>query len=197
MLCIPKKTLKKIVDKGHEYVAQVKNNTKELSKWVEFNSSIPNNSIDSHQTCDNNTHGRHEQRHIEIFDDLYGIDSTWQNIQRIIKLTSTTTIQSKTTQETHYYISSLTVDAITFAKIIRSHWSIENSLHYIKDVSFEEDSCRTRTEQIPLIQTILRTLAINTFNLNGFTNLKQTRKLLAWDNHKLFSLRSFFGGGKS
>jgi predicted transposase YbfD/YdcC len=106
-------------------------------------------------------------------------------------VTSTTLSYGKQTKETHRYISSLDVDAKTFLHIIRSHWKIENSLHYVKDVSFEEDSCRTRTGQIPFVQTMIRNLAINFINLNKFSNIKQARKLFAWSPHRLFSLQSF------
>jgi len=190
MRCTPKKTLNKIVRKGHHYVAQVKKNTKDLLRWVDYNSSI-SKPIDEHTTYDSNTHGRYEERVCQVYDDLYQIKDNWKSVKRIIKITSTTLSYGKYTTETHYYISSLKVDAKTFLHIIRSHWKIENSLHYVKDVSFEEDACRTRTGQIPFIQTMMRSLAINFINLNNFSNIKQARKIFAWNYHKLFSLRSF------
>jgi len=187
-----KKTLETIIEKGHHYIAQVKANNKKLLGWVKYNTSIPDNVIDSHQSVDCNTHGRHEQRKIELYDDLHEIDTLgYHSIKRVIKLTATTTIQGETTIQEHFYISSLQRDAKTFLNMIRSHWAIENSLHYVKDVSFGEDSCRTRTKQIPLMQTILRSFAINLFNLNHFANIKQARKELAWNPLKVFGLESF------
>ena len=121
---------------------------------------------------------------------MYHIDNTWKSAKRIIKVTSTTLLYGKCTTEVHRYISSLEVDAKTFLHIIRSHWKIENSLHYVKDVSFEEDMCRTRTGQIPFMQTMMRSLAINFINLNKFSNIKQARKIFAWNTGKLFSLDS-------
>lgn len=177
-------------------MAQVKANTKELLRWIEFNSSV-STPVDECNTYDHNIHGRYEERICEVYDDLYQIKENRKGIKRFIRVTSTTIQHGKTTAQTHYYISSLEVDAKTFLHIIRSHWKIENSLHYVKDVSFEEDSCRTRTAQIPLVQTIIRSLAMNIFNLNNFSNIKQARKLFAWSPYKLFSLRSFFVGVKS
>ena len=121
---------------------------------------------------------------------MYQIDNTWKSVKRIIKVTSTTLLYGKCTTEVHRYISSLEVDAQTFLHIIRSHWKIENSLHYVKDVSFEEDMCRTRTGQIPFMQTMMKSLAINFINLNKFSNIKQARKIFAWNTDKLFSLDS-------
>jgi len=170
-------------------VAQVKGNSKELLKWIDYNSSI-SQPIDEFVTYDHNTHGRHEERICQIYDDLYLIKDSWKSVQRVIKITSTTLSHGKYTTEVHRYISSLEVDDKAFLHIIRSHWKIENSLHYVKDVSFEEDMCRTRTGQIPFIQTMMRSLAINFINLNKFPNIKHARKLFAWNPHKLFTLDS-------
>ena len=167
----------------------MKRNSKELLKWIDYNSS-QSKPIDETVTYDHNTHGRYEERVCQIYDDLYQIKNNWKSAKRIIKITSTTLSYGKYTTEVHRYISSLEVDAQTFLHIIRSHWKIENSLHYVKDVSFEEDMCRTRTGQIPFIQTMMRSLAINFINLNKFSNIKQARKLFAWNPQKLFSLDS-------
>ena len=82
----------------------------------------------------------------------------------------------------------MTKDVETFALIIRSHWGIENSLHYVKDVTFYEDSCRMRTGQIPFVATLLRSQAIGLMNRWKVGNLKAMRKQLAWDPELLFSL---------
>jgi len=186
-----KKTLNKIIKKGHDYVAQVKENSKELLKWVDFNMTVNQKPLDEYISYDHNTHGRYEERICQVFDDLYQIKDTWKSVKRIIKITATTISYGKVSTEVHRYISSLAVDAKTFLYIIRSHWKIENALHYVKDVSFEEDACRTRTGQIPLVQTMMRSLAINFINLNGYSNIKKSRKLFAWSPHKLFSLKSY------
>jgi len=191
MRCILKKTLHKIIKCGHDYVAQVKANQKELLKWVEFNTSIDDaKPIDSFISYEHNTHGRHEERVCEIYDDLYQIKDNWKSVKRVIKITSTTLSYGKHSMEKHYYISSLNVDAKTFAHIIRSHWKIENSLHYVKDVSFDEDSSRIRTDQAPLISTMIRSLAINIMNINNILNIKKARKLFGWSSHRLFNLSS-------
>lgn len=191
MHCTLKKTLHKIVRCGHDYVAQVKANQKELLKWVKFNTSINDaKPIDTHINYEHNTHGRHEERICEIYDDLYQIKSSWTTVKRIIKITLTTLSYGKCSVEKHYYISSLNVTAKTFAHVIRSHWKIENSLHYVKDVSFNEDSSRIRTDQTPLISTMLRSLAINIMNINKISNIKKARKLFGWSPHRLFNLSS-------
>jgi len=189
MHSILKKTLKKIIKKQHSFVAQVKGNQKELLKWLEFNSSI-SQSVDKYSTYDHNTHGRYEDRHIQIYDDLYQIDKEWSMVKRFVKITATIVKFGKVTHETRWYISNLTESAETFLHIIRSHWRIENSLHYVKDGAYLEDFDRTRTEQIPYVKTTIRNCAINLQSINHITNKTQSRKLFAWGVLDVFSLKS-------
>jgi len=188
MRCILKKTLKKIIKKQHNFVAQVKGNQAELQKWLVFNSSI-SKSIDNHSTYDHNTHGRYEDRHIEVYDDLYQINKDWPMVKRFVKVTATIVKFGKVTNETRWYISNLTQSAETFLHIIRSHWKIENSLHYVKDVAYQEDFDRTRTGQIPYVKTTLRNYAINLQSINNITNKTLSRKLFAWGALDVFSLK--------
>jgi hypothetical protein len=125
MHSILKKTLKKIIKKQHSFVAQVKGNQKELLKWLEFNCS-QSQAIDKYSTYDHNTHGRYENRHIQIFDDLYQIDKEWGMVNRFAKVTATISKFGNVTNEIRWYISNLEESAETFLHIIRSHWKIEN-----------------------------------------------------------------------
>lgn len=88
---------------------------------------------------------------MEIYDDMHIIQEEWRMVKRILKVTATVIKREKTTTESRYYVSDLEVDAKTFLSIVRSHWAIENSLHYVKDVAFLEDFNRMRTSQIPAV----------------------------------------------
>jgi len=132
-----------------------------------------------------------ETRIIEVYDDLYEIQKEWPMVHRLIKVQSIIKTQEKTIRETRYYITSLQhKKAETLLTIIREHWKIENSLHYVKDVAFLEDFCRMRTEQIPQLMSLIRSAAINLLNINGFENKTRARKLFAWEVVDVFSLRS-------
>jgi len=63
-------------------------------------------------------------------------------------------------EETRYFITSLT-DVKTFAKAVRSHWGIENSLHWCLDVVFHEDACRTRKDNSAENAAVIRKIALN------------------------------------
>ena len=159
-----------------------------MAQWIKFNITI-SNSIDSYSTYDNNEHGRHEERTIEVFDDLHIIAKEWTMVRRLLKVTAKVVKYGHVSYETRYYISNLTVEAKEFLHIIRSHWAIENSLHYVKDVAFQEDFNRMRTAQIPVVTSLLRSLAINLLNINKISNKTQARKLFAWGCIDLFSLK--------
>lgn len=146
-------------------------------------------SIDNYSTYDTNDHGRYEERSIEVFDDLHMIARDWTMVRRLIKVTAKVVKYAQVSYETRYYISNLTVDAKEFLHIIRSHWAIENSLHYVKDVAFQEDFNRMRTAQIPIVTSLVRSLAINLLNINKISNKTQARKLFAWNIIDLFSLK--------
>ena len=171
-------------------MAQVKGNQSELLKWLKFNSSV-SESIDKHSTYDPNTHGRYEDRHIEIYDDFYGIDQGWSMVKRFAKVTARVVKFGKVTNETRWYISNLTEDAQTFLHIIRSHWKIENSLHYVKDVAYQEDFDRTRIKQIPYVKTTIRNYAMNIQSINKITNKTLSRKLFAWGALDVFNLKCY------
>ena len=64
---------------------------------------------------------------------------------RIIAVTAKREIGNKVTEETHYFISSLDAnDPQRLERVVRAHWSIENNLHWVLDIAFDEDSNRTR-----------------------------------------------------
>ena len=92
--------------------------------------------------------------------------------------------------EKSYFISSLKPDAANIAKAIRSHWTIENGLHWCLDVSFREDHCRVRKDHGPENMAILRHMALNL--LKREKSLKggiQTKRLkAAWDHSYLLKI---------
>ena len=110
-------------------------------------------------------------------------------VKCILKVTTKVISYGKVTNEIRYYISDLKENAETFSHVIRNHWKIENSLHYVEDVAFLEDFSRMRTSQIPSVTSLLRSLAINILNLNKIDNKTQARKLFAWGVIDLFSLK--------
>jgi predicted transposase YbfD/YdcC len=93
-------------------------------------------------------HGRSEQRVVRAMLLPEGLESgDWRDLKAAVMIDRTRKLHGKTTTERHYYISSLAPDVDKLAHAIREHWGIENSLHWMLDVVFDEDSRRIRDER--------------------------------------------------
>lgn len=109
-------------------------------------------------------HGRHEIRNYVMLSQIQSRlnpDSVWSNFNSVGMVESVRSLNGETTVETHYFISSLESNAKQFGNSIRSHWGIENSLHWILDVALKEDDCRIRKDNAPQNFAILRHIAVN------------------------------------
>jgi predicted transposase YbfD/YdcC len=117
--------------------------------------------FDFHLTEDKG-HGRNEVRaHFTTSASGLPMVSRWKGLQTVGIVISEREEKGKKSTECRYYISSLKNDATLFAKAVRSHWGIENSLHYVLDVAFREDECRIRKEDGPENFAVLRHIARN------------------------------------
>ncbi len=138
--------------------------------------------IDTNTTKEKNR-GRYEVRTVEVYEDLTDVDPRWIGLQTIIKVIRESKTKSYLSEEIAYFISSLPPDtpAKVFNEGIRSHWSIENSLHYVKDVTFKEDASKIRTKNSPQNISLIKNMVINIFRKNGYTNMAQAIRLVAND----------------
>ena len=98
----------------------------------------------------------------------------WCGLQTIVRVVRTRHLWNKTTQEIIFYLSSLPPDAQKLGRTIRQHWSIENQLHWILDVTFEEDASRIRTGNAPENIALLKRWSINL--LNQETSFKRSTR---------------------
>jgi predicted transposase YbfD/YdcC len=85
--------------------------------------------------------------------------------------------------ETHYYITSLTNNAVQIAEAIRGHWGIENSLHWVLDIAFREDESRIRKDHAPANFATLRHMALNLLRQENSKrrSIKTKRLRAGWD----------------
>ena len=102
---------------------------------------------------------------------------------------STREIANRIERETRFYITSLAWLADQLGPVIRSHWAIENSLHWVMDMVFRDDECRVRTDQAPANFTTLKHMAHNLIRkAPGKDLLRLKRKTAGWDDDFLESL---------
>lgn len=138
--------------------------------------------IDSEQIRDRIT-----SRRVSVFDNLEKISRDWIGLKRIVRVERFGTRANKPYSETAYYISSIALEAPDFAQGIRGHWGIENQLHWVKDVVFDEDKAQMVDGYAAANFSILRSVAINLFRHNGFDSLTRAIRQCAHNIQLLFS----------
>ena len=109
-------------------------------------------------------HGRIEHRTcacLDVAGELEHVSSGWTDLKTVAKLHSVREVDGKKQEQTRYFISSLACDAATIAHAVRTHWSIENSLHWRLDMTFKEDASRIRKDCAPENMAAIRRIAFS------------------------------------
>lgn len=150
--------------------------------------------VDQYQGVESGHH-RIEHRSCWVFhaSDVFpnSVSQRWSGLQSVVVIRSQRQLWNRTTCETRFFLSSLDVDAETFTRLIRSHWEIENSLHWCLDVVFGEDASRIRTQNAAQNLSILRRLALNLLRQHsGKGSLKMKRYRAGLDNDFLLEILS-------
>lgn len=115
--------------------------------------------------------------------------SQWSGLTTVIRIRSTRQLWNKTTQEDRFYISSLLPEAARHNRVIRSHWSVENSLHWVLDVTFNEDSSRIRQGHAAQNLNLVRRLSVNLLKREpSKASLKMKRYKAGLDNDFLMKI---------
>ena len=118
----------------------------------------------------------------------------WTGLQTLIVEQSSRQLWNKTTHSTRFFLSSLAADFAHFPNSIRSHWGIENQLHWCLDVVFAEDDSRIRKDHAPRNMTILRRLALNLLRQDTSSgSLKMKRYQAGLNNNFLLQILSNSG----
>jgi len=182
-----KKTLARILESGNNYLVALKSNQPSLYRQVE--------SIAKHcqplwppVETEEKQRGRHEQRTLTVFDAVSLDAEKWPQVQSIVCLQRQTTCKDKTSSHTAYYISSVATSADAWMRMVRGHWSIENRLHWPKDVVLGEDDAYGTNCNALLNASVFRSITINLLRLNGFDRIKPALRLLANQVHQIFEL---------
>ena len=151
---------------------------------------LKDTTISRHETVDAD-HGRIETRNTTMIHAVAWLRQRhhWPGLQGVIIVDSQRAIDGKIQRETRFYITSLVLLAKLVGPMIRNHWAVENSLHWIMDMMFRDDECRIRTEHAPANFTTLRHMAQNLYRKSpAKDSMRLKRKTAAWDDDYLASL---------
>ena len=184
-----KEIAKCIAGKEADYILALKGNHKNLYNEVQevFTSILAGNEIefDYFNTVDKN-HGRIEIRQCWVTEvkqlSLTG-SSGWANFRTIALVIDERIIGDKKQKSMRYFISSLLADAEKILDSVRSHWTIETSLHWVLDMAFREDQCRLRTGHGAANLAILRHLALSLLKQEDSKKrgIEAKRRIAGWD----------------
>ena len=187
-----------IVDQGGDYVISLKGNQGTLHDDVRLFLEDPTRPAEvSHTTVDAD-HGRIETRTGEVSTDIGWLQQqhAWPNLAAIGKMVRTRQIQAKTTTETSSYLLSTPLSAARFTELARAQWGVENGLHWVLDVTMNEDRKRNRKDHGPENLSLLRRLALNLARLEGSKgSIKGKLKQAGWNDQFLARLLAQFAKG--
>jgi predicted transposase YbfD/YdcC len=191
-------TVKRILEKKADYVLPVKENQPKLLEAVQGLFDNPKEmrwvACDHHRTVDNG-HGRLEIRECWSTSDpeyLRYLTSLadWQGIQSIAMIQAQRQQGEQMTVTRRYFISSLESNANLLLHAARTHWEIENKVHWVLDIVFREDDCRIRQGNGAENFAVLRHIALNLLRQENSArrSLKAKRKKAAWDHDYLLQV---------
>jgi predicted transposase YbfD/YdcC len=188
----------KVLDKKADYIFALKGNQGTLRDDVEL-FAVEQNAGDfkdttvSRASTVDGDHGRIETRDITVIHDIDWLQKShqWPGLKSVVMLQSTREAGGRIERETRFYITSLTLIASLIGPLIRDHWAVENSLHWVLDMVFRDDECRLRTDHAPANFTTIKHMALNLMRAApGKDSLRLKRKVAAWDDDFLASIIS-------
>lgn len=183
-----KETVNSIIDSGNHYVIQVKGNQPNLFSEIQ-RVIVEQEPIDTF-TEEEKNHGRHSIWTVMVFNAIQNEKtSEWKNIRRLIHVHKQTFSKKGESHSNRLYISDLfTTDAAFFHEGIRRHWTIENMLHWVKDVIHREDKNQIRKKNGPVNAAVFSSIAINITRKNGFQSITEGILNFSANVNELFKL---------
>jgi len=182
---------------GADYLLAVKANQPTLQTEIEtFFQDAPSAELDTFTDLDKG-HGRIEERTVTVAREVEWLSGDRRfpgelrlpDVAAIIKVATRTELKDRGRFDTRYYISSADLTAEAAANAMRGHWGIENRLHWVLDVVFDEDQSRLRTGHGARNMAVVRHFAINLVRqAKDNKSIRLRRKLAGWDQDYLTSI---------
>jgi predicted transposase YbfD/YdcC len=187
---------RKVIEKKADYVFGLKGNQGSLRKDVDLfvaeqkANGFADTTISRAETIDADN-GRIETRTTTVIHDIDWLRKRhgWPGLNAVAMVESTREINGVIEKDTRIFITSLVMVAHLLGPVIRSHWAIENSLHWVMDMVFRDDECRVRTNHAPANFTTIKHMAHNLLRRPaGKDSFRLRRKVAGWDDEFLASL---------
>ncbi len=195
-------TASAILNRGADYLLVVKGNQPTLEAtilelYVEQIEQDRVPGLRRHVTVEK-SHGRLERREYSVIPAPRGLPvlAGWPGLQSIGKVYRRREYDSKVEEETVIFISSLPPLVRRLAHHLRGHWKIENSLHWVLDVTFHEDQSRIRKDSAPEIASAFRRFALTLLQQDTTQkeNIRGKRLIAGWDTAALEAILAGFSG---
>ena len=184
---------KQIIDQEGDYILALKGNQGRLHEQAAwFFMHVEQGDLDvipDKVEVQEQGHGREETRMClsidpHQFPEWFSRLDEWKGLKSISLVRAERRISDKITRETRYYLASVSPQAQVILKSTRSHWGIENKLHWVLDVAFREDDSRIRTGYAAENMAVLRHMAVNMLKQDKSVKggIKNKRLRCAWDD---------------
>jgi predicted transposase YbfD/YdcC len=192
-------TAAKVIERGADYVLALKANQPSLHDDVRRYLDDPERLPEATHTTVDADHGRIETRTSTVCTKIAWLQEqhAWPGLAAIGKVVRHRDTGGKVTSETAYYLLSAPLTAERFGEVVRAHWGVENGLHWVLDVTMNEDQSRNRKDHAPQNIALLRRLALNLAKLEGSKgSMKGKLKRAGWDDTFLTRLLAAFGASQ-
>lgn len=183
-----------VIEQGGDYVLALKANQGTLFADVQLFVDDPKTPLARAESVDGD-HGRIEVRQAALSHDIAWLQAhhAWPGLRAIGKVTAARETPAKTSIETRYFLMSQILTPERFLAIVRAHWGIENGLHWVLDVTMNEDQMRNRKDNGPENLALLRRLALNLATLEpSKDSMRAKLKRAGWDNQFLAQMLAQF-----
>lgn len=185
-----------IVAQDADYVIAVKANQDTLFEDVQaaFGPTTREFAPAYHKTVEKG-HGRIEIRecwvcHLPDILDFIADYKVWSGLRCLVKIVAERRLPDKIERDTRFFISSLEADPARLLSIIRSHWQIENQVHWVLDIAFRQDENRARKDNAPNNLAVLQHIALNLLKQDKSlkVGVKAKRLRAGWDHSFLLKI---------
>ena len=177
-----KKTLDLVLESGNDYLVSVKDNQPHLHTQLQAIAQVRPVLKEHHS--EHRQRGRFEQRTVQVFSAV-GLEH-WPGAATVLRVERHSLRKGKAYEATSFYLSSMETHAERWQQLVRGHWSIENRLHWPKDVLLKEDDSSNTKVNALLNASLVRSILLNILRLNGFQSPASALRELANQVERIF-----------